>query len=269
MLTYVLLAALADDYLPREYGGIYISPSGQPAIIDAGTYIDNPMILFNFPTRYVNASRIRKVPAGSYYGEYASNRKLALDDSLEARRGYMGTRESGENSRYFLYGVLPIGPDAPKAVGTASLAFEGAGRSTLARIKLTDKFGSLLINDGFQYVGGGSVIQMGGSYASPKMKLTLTEGESGVRRTWDGSLEYSGKKYMIVGGRIYGRGAFNLQDPATGNAVGYGWLTWQPTASRAIQILGGTPKATDRIIGMVTITGTSYREAEMTFTETP
>lgn len=112
MLTYVLLAALSDDYLPREYGGVYISQSGQPAIIDAGTYPDNPMILFNFPTRYIEVSRVRIVPAGNYYGEYAANRILTLTNEIYGNGDWTGTRETKDHRVYFPYGISSISPDA-------------------------------------------------------------------------------------------------------------------------------------------------------------
>ena len=179
----------------------------------------------------------------------------------------MGTRETKDRREYFPYEISSISPDVLKAVGTATLSFEGARRSTLVRIKLTDRFGSVLTKDGFRYLGGGYVIQMSGSYASPKMKLSLTEGESDVRRTMDGTLEYAVKKYVFIGGRLYGSAAFNVKDPATGNVVGSGWLTWQHTPSRANEIVDGASKSTDRIVGLVTINGTSYRNAEISFME--
>lgn len=85
----------------------------------------------------------------------------------------------------------------------------------------------------------------------------------------DGTLEYAGKKYVLIGERLYGRAAFNIQDPATGNVVGSGWLTWQPTPSRANEIVDGASKSTDRIVGIVTINGMSYRNSEITFMEAP
>ena len=269
MLTYVLLSMLADDYLPREYGGIYISPNGQPAIIDAGTDPTNPRLYLNYPTRYIDLSGIRWVPAGNYYGEYASNRTLPMSDYSSDVRTYLGSRKNEEVAPYFPFAFTELKPDVPKSAGTGTLTFEGSGKYTIARVRLVDKYGSLLINDGYQYVGTGSVIQMSGSYSSPKMKLNLVEGQSGALRTMDGSLEYGGAKYVFLGGRIYSRGSFKLQDPTTGKMVGFGWITWQPTTSRASEILGGSAKSTDRIIGKVTINGTPYKDADVTFTESP
>lgn len=266
-----------------------MSSDGQPAIIDAATYQTsagpgNAHISFDYPTRFIEAYEIQSVDAGGFAGFWASNRylNLRMEGSVDypgydrLTRDYMALHNRGDSKNPSILNKRPTGslgpvqPDTANAIGRSTVTFEGGGNNTVALITLTDRGGSALIRSRFQYVGGGSVIQMEGTFTAHNMSLEIAEGGSGVARTQTGKFIYLGKTYSVYGGRIFGRGAFRLYNQATNEYAGQGWMSWQPTVSVAQAIQKGNAQSTDRIIAWLQMPGTGYASgAVLTFTKSP